>query len=821
MDRSDPTLPDWSPRYSWAWAALTCVLATMLLAWPALSGGFLVNPHSDQYIAGYPFRNFAAEMLRAGKGFPQWNPYLQGGMPFVAAMHGDIFYPTFLLRMLLPTDVAMTWGFIIHTVLAGFFTIGFLRTIGMGLLPASVGGVAYMLSGQLASFPSPGHDGKLFVSALLPLTLWMLVRGIRDGRKWAWGALAFVVGLGVLSPHPQLLQYLLLTSGAFALFIALKPGAVQRLGSSAANSGLTHPASGKAAADGTSAKNPGIPRLGLALGAVVIGFAIGAIQFLPVFEYVDWSPRSGGKGYEYASSYSMPLEETINMWLPQFSGILDSYWGANGIHFHSEYLGVAVILLAAAGLFGGIHRHARAHAWFWFGTAVVTLLWAWGGNTPFYQLVYAVVPGSKFFRAPSTILYVVSFSTAILAAFGAERLIAGKLGNRFVVGAAVAGVLTAVLASGGFFTRLAETVAWNVAVVPRIDANAAAVVAGGWRVAIIAFAVAGLAFVSSQRRLPARTVGFALVVVVALDLFSVGRNYWLFSEGAETIYASDAAIDYMNAQPEPGRVLALSFQGGDAPAPRDPFLGGSALMAHHIRDVLGYHGNELGRYRQLIETAGEGLISNPNMWALANVQFLYTNLPELPLEGSEKLAGPTKNAAGSTVYLYRLPGENPFAWVVPLRVKADDQSTLATVLDPRFDLKRAVLFANDAQVDAKAADQVSALPEPLAVSAKVTRYEPGSVDITLDGVVPEGATLVVSENYYPGWTASVDGAQAPIGRADYVITGVALPAGAKSVELRFDNPNNDTGRLITLLAIALAGALLIGGVVLDRRGARV
>lgn len=820
MDRSDPTLPDWSPRFAWGWAALTCVLATMLLAWPALSGGFLVNPHSDQYIAGYPFRNFAAEMLRAGNGFPQWNPYLQGGMPFVAAMHGDIFYPTFLLRMLLPTDVAMTWGFIVHTVLAGFFTIGFLRSVGMGLLPASVGGVAYMLSGQLASFPSPGHDGKLFVSALLPLTLWMLLKGIRDGRTWAWGALAIVVGLGVLSPHPQLLQYLLLTSGAFALFIALKPGALRRPDRPTAGA-ATHPATVKSASDDASSGNRRIPRLGLALGAIGLGFAIGAIQFLPVFEYVDWSPRSGGKGYEYASSYSMPLEETINMWLPQFSGILDSYWGANGIHFHSEYLGVAVILLAVAGLAGGVHKHARAHAWFWLGTAIVTLFWAWGGNTPFYQLVYAIVPGSKFFRAPSTILYVVSFATAMLAAFGAERLIAGKLGIRFVIGAGVAGVLTAVLASVGFFTQLAEAVAWNVGVVPRIDANAPAVVAGGWRVAIIALAVAALAFFSSTRKLPARAVGFALVAVVALDLFSVGKNYWLFGDRADVIYASDAAIDYMNAQPEPGRVLALSFDGGDPPARRDPFLGGSALMAHHIRDVLGYHGNELGRYRKLIETAGEGIVGNPNFWALANVQYLYTNLPELPLEGTNKVAGPTKNAAGSTVHLYRLPGENPYAWVVPLRVKADDESTLATVLDPRFDLKRAVLFATDAPVDAKPADEVSALPEPIQVAATVTRYEPGSVDIALEGAVPEGATLVVSENYYPGWTATVDGAVAPIGRADYVITGVALPAGAKSIALRFDNPNNDTGRMITLLALALATALLVGGVILDRRGARV
>lgn len=816
MDRSDTALPDWTPRYAWAWAALTCVVCTLLFAWPALSGEFLVNPRSDQYIAGYPYRHFAAEALRAGEGFPQWNPYLQGGLPYVAAMHGDIFYPTFLLRLLLPTDIAMTWGFVLHTMLAGFFTIGFLRALGMGLLPAAVGGVAYMMSGQLASFPSPGHDGKLFVSALLPLTLWVLLLGVRDGRRWAWGALAFVVGLGVLSPHPQLLQYLLLTSGAFALFVALNPSAVAVPGADDKPRVV-----GGSSTDGQTVSNQArrrLPRLGFALGAIAIGFAIGAIQFLPVSEYVEWSPRAGGKGYDYATSFSMPMEETINMWLPQFSGILDKYWGANQIHFHSEYLGVAVILLAIAGLMGGVHQHARAHAWFWLGTFFVTLLWAWGGETPFYQLVYAIVPGSKYFRAPSTILYVVTFAAAVLAAFGAERLLAGRLSIRFSIGAGAAGVLTALVASVGGFTRVAESVMWNPGVVTLIDQNAPAVLAGAWRVAVIALIVAALAWLRSQNRLPARAVGIALVAVIAIDLWSVGRNYWQFSPGAESLYASDAAIDYVNSQDQPGRVLALALQGGTEPASRDPFLGGSALMAHGVRDVLGYQGNELGRYRRLIETAGSGLLGNPNFWALTNSQYLYTNLPELPLEGASLLAGPTTNAAGSTVYLHRLPGTNPYAWVVPLRVTADDEGTLATVLDPRFDLQRAALFAPDANVNAQAADQITTLPEPLAVTAQVTSYAPGAIDITLSGAVPEGAALIVSENYYPGWKAMVDGIDATIARADYVLSGVALPAGAKRVELRFENAKNATGRLITVIALLIAAGLTVAGVVAERRG---
>src|SRR5215216_2975341 len=104
-------------RFAGAWAALVYAVCTLALAYPALAGGFLVSPISDQFIGGFPVRDFAAASLKAGHGIPLWNPYLFGGLPYVAAMHGDIFYPTFLLRMLLPTDVAMTWSFIIHLFL--------------------------------------------------------------------------------------------------------------------------------------------------------------------------------------------------------------------------------------------------------------------------------------------------------------------------------------------------------------------------------------------------------------------------------------------------------------------------------------------------------------------------------------------------------------------------------------------------------------------------------------------------------------------------------------------------------------------------------
>src|SRR5450759_1093770 len=374
MTPPDFSPADQSPRHAVLWAAFACALAALALGYPALGGQFLVNPRSDQYVAGFALRDFAVQQYHAYGAIPQWNPYLFGVLPFVGAMHGDIFYPTFWLRLLLGTDVGMTWGFISHLWLAGFGTFLFLRVHRLGFFPALVGALAYQLGGPIAGYASPGHDGKLFVSALLPITLILLTKGIRDGRRWAWGALALVIGLAALSPHPQLLQYLLLTAGAWAVMLAIStPGFDRKVR---------------------------IQRLGLALGAVVLGLAISAIQYLPLSEYTPWSPRAGGRDYAFATRYSWPLEELLNTYLPQFSGILNNYWGRNGIHLHSEYLGAAVLMLMplAFGVGGTAHRAFRR---FWLGVGIVSLLWALGGSTPFFQLVYAIVPGTKFFRAPS------------------------------------------------------------------------------------------------------------------------------------------------------------------------------------------------------------------------------------------------------------------------------------------------------------------------------------------------------------------------------------------------------------------------------------
>jgi hypothetical protein len=763
-----------APRFALGWAAIVYALSTLSLGYPALAGKFLVNPHSDQYIAGYAFREFGASTLRATGHFPLWNPYLFGGMPYIAAMHGDIFYPTFLLRMIMPTDVAMTWGFIIHIFLAGLFTYVFLRALGYGFYGALVGGLAYMMSGQIASSVSPGHDGKLFVSALFPLALWMLYRGIRGGKNWSWGAFALIVGLSVLSPHPQLLQYMLLASGAYALFLAFATLDAVKLPRAVA-----------------------LRRLGAALLSVIVGLAIGAVQYLPVREYVKWSPRAGGLAdYQTATSYAWPPEELFNAYLPQFSGMLDNYWGRNIIHLHSDYVGVVVLVLAGAAFIGLRTDSRRKHIIFWSIALLVSLLWSLGSATPFYRIPYAIIPGTKYFRAPATIFFVGTLAIALLACAGTERFLERRVSRKYLLGWVIAGAVIAVLASVGALTSIAESFA-DERLVDRARANNSALFLGAWRSLAFVLLVPSLWLAMTRRKISSAIAAWTLVVLVSVDLWTVEHLYWMFSPPANVIYASDPIVELLKREPQPIRVLPFELK--QTPQ-RDPFLIGDALMTRRVRNVVGYHGNQIGRYSELVGWNSDGSRAFlPNVLRLTNTNYLLANVPELPFIGNTTLAkGPVRNASGDTVYLYRLNAANPYSWVTPIAVKAPDNQVLATVLDPRFDVTRAALFDTSANVT-------------------VRHYEPGRVQIALSAPAPEGSSLLVSENYYPGWVAAVDGKPARIGRADYTLIGVELPRGGRSVELTFTSPTYQRGKAITWIAIALGFLMLGAGVWRDRR----
>src|SRR5919107_5780824 len=114
----------------------------------------------------------------------------------------------------------------------------------------------------------------------------------------------------------------------------------------------------------------------------------------------------------------MPPEEIVTTVLPQFNGVLEHYWGRNFFKLHTEYLGAVVLVLATLGIaHPGRRKTVRA-----FGAiAVLFLLVAFGGHTPFYRLWYELMPMMEKVRAPGMAFFLVALPVAVLARPGAER----------------------------------------------------------------------------------------------------------------------------------------------------------------------------------------------------------------------------------------------------------------------------------------------------------------------------------------------------------------------------------------------------------------
>ncbi len=764
-----------------------------ILALPMLAGRWLAGPWSDQYSAGYAFRAWGAEWWHRLGHVPLWNPEIFGGLPFVAAQHGDIFYPTSFLRLILPTVTVMNLGFVIHYILAGLFTYGLLRLLRVSWTGCVVGGLAYQLSGFIASFPSPGHDGKLFVSTMLPLALIGLVLALRDRRPGGYALVALTVGLALLSPHYQMTYYLLIALGLFALYLTLEAAG-------------DSPAGARAVA------------LACALGAVLVGFGIAMIQILPFYHYLPYSPRAQGYyGFEGSTSYAIPWEHVPEFFLKNFVGSRETYWGPNPLKLHSQYLGLPVVALAVVG--AAAQGRRRLVAWLG-GIGLLFLLVALGAHTPFYRIWWAVMPYVKQTRAPDMAFFVVALVVALLAAFGAERLEAkeGKEGegSRHALAWLVIGGVVALLAVAGVFGAMAASLAGSRGAGGAGGASGAQLAAPailiGAATSGLALAVVGALVLLFQRgRLAPSVFSIALALAIGADLWFNAHHFWSYSDAHKELYRPDPVTEKLTATALPYRVVDLGVYPSN----------GASLMAFDIPQLLGHHGNELRSFDEL--WGGKNQYTNLRylqLWDLFDVRYAIVparsgsrSADSIP--GFKRVLDSVTTAAGPQANLFERATPAPYARVVPGAIKADSDAIIPTLLDPRMDYNRLVLFTRDQSV---VPAPLGKMPEPSSSRATVTAWEPGHMTIALDPAPPVPSYVLVAENWYPDWQASVDGRPTRGGalRGDFALITVPVPAGAHLVELTFRSRDYETGKEISLGSLALL-AIIAGAPIVARR----
>ncbi len=766
-----------------------------LLATVILFGGFIFSDEmlygEDILGLGYMARDFFAERLSAGD-FPLWAPRLLGGVPTLESISvADGVYPTSLLYFVMDSYRAVGWRMVLHVLAGGFFMYGWARSLSLSRPAATIGGLAWLMAPVMVTLVLPGNDGKLMVAALAPLVFWATEAVLRSSSGRTIAGMAGAVALVSLVTQFQTAYFLFGSAGAYAAFRAVQ---IWR-----ATDSRGRPAARRA-----------LLPFGVFLGAALLGGGIAAFQVLPAGTYVRESSRRTATTVEatpeekiaYSSSWSFHPEEVVSLVVPEFVGNSNAdaewargtYWGRNAIKLNHEYLGVSVVVLALFGLLG---RRRRGLRWFMAAMSGVWLLYALGTHTPVWRIFYEVVPGMSLFRVPAICLFLVSFGVTTLFAMGVDDLVReGRAREPFhrtrrgqvVLGFAGLLLLGTLFQASGALTDLWTTILYSDAGQRQQQALAAATpfITRGFG---IAFAIAGLAVAGiwavQQGKVPLTAALAGLAVLVAVDLGRVDRAFIRTLDFHEWA-APDENIRFLQARRDEGPPFRVADLRGSEQ---------NVDLAMHGLDILvGHHPNDLARYRTLlglqasVRTGDNSL--DPNVLRIMNVKYLAWPLQAAggpPWEGAQPASTARTSRGVEAVYAY--PGLDK-AWLAGTATVLDDDAALARILSGAFDVSREVVLAEPASLS----------PDP-SVTGSVT-WELNDPDERRLRVTTSGPTLlVVSENWFPGWVAEVDGEPAEVRRANLTLQAVEIPsAGTRTVTLRFTAPTVRSALRLSIVA---------------------
>lgn len=732
---------------------------------------------SDMIQAGIYHRAFYVNyFLEHGK-VPQWDPHAFGGMPFVEAFHGDIFYPLSILKFFGSIFRMLGMVQILHIFLAGLFMYFCARQFKLSKVASLFSAVCYMFAPYLVSYVAPGHDGKIFVTTLFPLVILFLERGFQKQPFLNFSFLGLVIGVIILSPHPQLSYFMLWVVAFYSLFKLLRLYFEKRALVPLIRPGL------------------------LVAYAVVLGLLLSAIQFYPGYYYTThFSPRADvKKGWDWATSWSMHEEDVFSILIPEFAGVSTQeaetyYWGKNAFKDNSESVGVVAFFAALIGLLFA----RRKEAYFFGALALFALFYALADTTPIFKIFFYLIPKVSSMRAASMIMFIFSFSIALLAGMGIQyvqekkrekRETTGKYFNYLLFGLPSLMFLLALLfnVSGKgmlsgwcsfFYSEAAATMVQQG--ISKLDVaymNLPAIQSGAW----FAFLFSALtALFIWLYRAGKAGAGILVILVLVPLIYNVRfdkRFIGVFDN--ERYWAKNPLVSFFTQKNDKFRVLDLN----------DPK---SLVLPYFGIDVLiGYHGNQLRWYDDLLGSIEMVNRTNPFFLNLAGVKYLLLstgqNIP--PNYFGEKTA--VTAATFGTTRIVENNNAFPRVYLCDrYKVVPDRQDIYPIILKGEDDFREVVYLEKE--------PVLPVYPDSLkADSAWIKEYDYDSVLVGLSCAANN--ILVMTDNYFDAWQVLIDGRPAELLRAYGTFRAVAVPAGAGEILFKYDSPRYKTGRLVTWL----------------------
>lgn len=789
---------------------------------PAAIEGRILSQHDS--VASIGAGEEAKEYLERTGERTRWTNSIFGGMPTYQMSPSYDSTDTLkgvekLYHLYLPDYV---WY--VFVMLLGFYIL--LRAFDFSVWLAALGAVLWAFSSYFFIIIAAGHIWKFVTLAYIPPTIAGMVLAYR-GKYLAGGLLTAVfVALQILSNHVQMSYYFLFVM----LFMA--------------------------AAFGVSAyQKKEMPQFLKATGVLVfagiLGVCINLSNLYHTYEYSKETMRGkselvkpdthnqtkSGLERDYITQWSYGIGETFSLLVPNVKGgasvplaanekamekanpmynsiysQIGQYWGEQPGTSGPVYVGAFVMFLFVLGLF--IVKGPMK--WALLGATVLSVLLSWGKNfMGFTDFFLDYIPMYDKFRAVSSILVIAEFTIPLLAILALKEVITRpqlikEQVKAFYISLGLTGgiALLFALLPGFFFPSYVSSA--EMQALQGIPADQLAPLlanleeirksiftSDAWRSFFVILIGAVVLWIYGMGKLKAKVMISGLIVLCIADMWSVNKRYLYDDQFVEKVQQensfkptdtdkailADKTLDF--------RVLNLAG---------NTFNENNTSYWH--KSIGGYHAAKLRRYQEMIEehissemndvfkavsdAGGDMTKVDPSGFPVLNM--LNTRYFIFPLQGGQTM-----------------PMQNPYtmgnAWFV-------DEVQYVNNANEEIDALHHINPAKVAVIDKKFSEQVkqTAVPDTMS-SIKLTAYEPNGLKYEVDSKT--GGTVVFSEIYYPGWQAYIDGVEAPLGRANYILRAMNVPAGKHVVEFKFDPKSLHATETVAFIALGVLALVLL------------
>ena len=717
--------------------------------------------------------------------------------------------------------------------LLGFYIL--LRAFDFRQTLAALGSIMWAFSSYFLIIIAAGHLWKVMALAYLPPMIAGIVLAYRGRYLSGFIVTALFTAFEIKANHVQMTYYYLFIILFMVIAYLVKAVREKQLAGFMKSTGVV-------------------------AAAAVIGIAINLSSLYHTWQYQKESMRgkselvkkdaanqtSSGLDRDYITQWSYGIDETLTLLVPNAKGgatvplsknatamakadpqiqsmipqlydAIPQYFGTQPGTSGPVYVGAFVLFLFILGLF--IVRGSMK--WALLAATVLSVLLAWGHNfMGFTNFFLDYIPMYAKFRTVASILVIAEFTIPLLAALALKKIVdepevlTKQMKFVYISLALTAGVaLLIALFPGMMEPFVSDQERQMITSIQGMDGNTANMIlaniaamreamvsADAWRSVIVILIGFALLFLYKMKRLRADYMVICMAVLCLVDMWQVDKRYLndeMFvpkSERDMPHQATSTDLAIMKDKSLDYRVLNLAS---------NTFNENETSYFH--KSIGGYHPAKLRRYQEMIDayiapemqkTMQAIAAAGGNMQAVDGVKtfpvlnMLNTKYFILPLQGGTTAPIQNPYAQGNGWFVNKLnyvdDANAEYAEVGKIDVRHE------AVADKKFEAALGQAKANDS-----------------TAIVKLDKYEPNNLQYTVNS--KNGGVVVFSEIYYPGWTATIDGQPAELGRVNYILRAVSVKPGKHTVVLDFHPTSISTTETIAYIAIvilllAIAGA---------------